>query len=114
MYKLAPQKLDILSLGRYLFIYSVVSVKRNIVRYNKYLVVVTVVVVFVSYCYIYVVISLEHSTVVIGVFKLKFECPIYSIFRKKFNRTRSVSTINTEENNYYAAGLNGSGRQLNH
>ena len=53
MYKLAPQKLDILSLGRYLFIYSVVSINRNIVRYNKYLVVVTVVVVFVSYCYSY-------------------------------------------------------------
>jgi len=50
---LAPQKLDILSLGRYLFIYSVVSVNRNIVRYIKYLVVVTVVVVFVSYCYSY-------------------------------------------------------------
>ena len=30
-----------------------VSVNRNIVRYNKYLVVVTVVVVFVSYCYSY-------------------------------------------------------------
>jgi len=50
---LAPQKLDILSLGRYLFIYSVVSVNRNIVRYNKYIVIVTVVVVFVSYCYSY-------------------------------------------------------------
>jgi len=36
-----------------MFIYSVVSVNRNIVRYNKYLVVVTVVVVFVSYCYSY-------------------------------------------------------------
>jgi len=34
-----------------IFIYSVVSVNRNIVRYNKYLVVITVVVVFVSYCY---------------------------------------------------------------
>ena len=30
-----------------------VSVNRNIVRYNKYIVVVTVVVVFVSYCYSY-------------------------------------------------------------
>jgi len=48
MYKVGPQKLDILSLGRYLFIYSVVSVNINIVRYNKYLVVVTVLVVFVS------------------------------------------------------------------
>jgi len=28
MYKLAPQKLDILWLGRYLFIYSVVSINR--------------------------------------------------------------------------------------
>jgi len=36
-----------------LFICSVVSVNRNIVRYNKYVVVVTVVVVFVSYCYSY-------------------------------------------------------------
>ena len=36
-----------------LFIYSVVSINRNIVRYNKYIVVVTVVVVFVSYCYSY-------------------------------------------------------------
>jgi len=48
---LDPQKLDIPSLGRYLFIYSVVSVNRNIVRYNKYLAVVTVVVVFVGYCH---------------------------------------------------------------
>jgi len=50
---LEPQKLDILSIGlisrRYLFIYSVVSVNRNIVRYKKYLLVITVVVVFVSY-----------------------------------------------------------------
>jgi len=36
-----------------LFIYSMVSINRNIVRYNKYIVVVTVVVVFVSYCYSY-------------------------------------------------------------
>jgi len=62
-----------------LFIYSVVSVNKNIVRYNKYIPVVTVVVVIV----IVIVISLEHSTVVIGVFKFKFEYPIYSIFRKK-------------------------------
>ena len=62
-----------------MFIYSVVSVNRNIVRYNKYIVVVTVVVVIV----IVIVISLEHSTVVIGVFKFKIEYPIYSIFRKK-------------------------------
>ena len=40
---------SILVIGRYL--YSVVSVNRNIVIYNKYIVVVTVVVVFVSYCY---------------------------------------------------------------
>jgi len=32
---------------------------------------------------IVIVISLEHSTVVIGVFKFKFEYPIYSIFIKK-------------------------------
>ena len=62
-----------------MFIYSVVSVNKNIVRYNKYIPVVTVVVVIV----IVIVISLEHSTVVIGVFKFKFEYPIYSIFRKK-------------------------------
>jgi len=52
---LDPPKLDILSLGpiirRYLIIYSVVSVNRNIVWYNKYLLIITVVVVFVSYCY---------------------------------------------------------------
>ena len=67
-----------------------VSVNRNIVRYNKYLVVVTVVVVL-SVIVIVIVISLEHSTVVVGVFKFKFEYPIYSIFiEKKFNRTRSV------------------------
>jgi len=64
-----------------LFIYSVVSVNKNIVRYNKYIPVVTVVVVIVIV--IVIVISLEHSTVVIGVFKFKFEYPIYSIFRKK-------------------------------
>ena len=40
-----------------------VSVNRNIVRYNKYLVVVTVVVVL-SVIVIVIVISLEHSTVV--------------------------------------------------
>jgi len=65
-----------------LFIYSVVSVNRNIVRYNKYLVVVTVVVVL-SVIVIVIVISLEHSTVTVGVFKFKFEYPIYSIFREK-------------------------------
>jgi len=63
-----------------LFIYSVVSINRNIVRYNKYIIVVTVVVVL-SVIVIVIVISLEHSTVVVGVFKL--ESPIYSIFREK-------------------------------
>ena len=48
-----------------------VSVKGNIVRYNKYLVVVTVVVVL-SVIVIVIVISLEHCTVVIGLFKFKF------------------------------------------
>ena len=48
-----------------MFIYSVVSVNRNIVRYNEYLVVVTVVVIL-SVIVIVIVISLEHSTVVIG------------------------------------------------
>jgi len=47
-----------------LFIYSVASVNRNIVRYNKYLVVVTVVVVL-SVIVIVIVISLEHSAVVV-------------------------------------------------
>jgi len=61
----------------------VVSVNRNIVRYNKYLVVVTVVVVL-SVIVIVIVISLEHSTAVVNdVFKVKFEYPIYSIFREK-------------------------------
>jgi len=60
----------------------VVSVNRNIVRYNKYLAVATVVVVL-SVIVIVAVISLEHSPVIIGVFKLKFEYRIYSIFRKK-------------------------------
>ena len=55
-----------------------VSVKGNIVRYNKYLVVVTVVVVLSVI--VIIVISLEHSTVVVGVFKFNFEYPIYSIF----------------------------------
>jgi len=63
-----------------LFTYSVVNVNRNIVRYNKYIVVVTVVVVL-SVIVIVIVISLEHSTVVVGVFKLEY--PIYSIFREK-------------------------------
>jgi len=86
---LAPQKLDTLSLGRYLFIYSVVSVNRNIVRYNKYLVVVTVVVVFVSYCYSYC----DFVTTFYSRYwcvQVQVRVPIYSIFRKKFNRTRSV------------------------
>jgi len=60
-----------------------VSVNRNIVRYNKYLVVVTGVVVF-SVIVIVIVISLEHSIVDVGVFKFNFEYyPIYSIFREK-------------------------------
>jgi len=62
------------------FIYSVVSVNRNIIRHNKYLVVVTVVVVL-SVIVIVIVISLEHSTIVVGVFMFKY--PIYSIFRHK-------------------------------
>jgi len=41
------------------------------------------VVVVLSVIVIVIVISLEHSTVVVGVFKLKFEYPIYSIFREK-------------------------------
>ena len=65
-----------------MFIYSVVSGNRNIVRYNKYLVVVTEVVVS-SVIVIVIVILLQHSTVVVGVFKFKFEYPIYSIFRKR-------------------------------
>jgi len=59
-----------------------VSANRNIVRYNKYVIVVTVVVVL-SVKVIVIVTSLEHSTVVIGMFTFKFEYPIYSIFRKK-------------------------------
>jgi len=55
-----------------LFIYSVVIVNRNIVRYNKYLVVVTVVVVL-SVIVIVIVISLERSTVIVGLFKFEFE-----------------------------------------
>jgi len=34
---------------RYLFIYSMVNVNRNIIEYNKYLLVITVVAVFVNY-----------------------------------------------------------------
>ena len=43
------------STERYLFIDSVISVNRNTVgyRYDKYLKLITVVVVFVSYCYNY-------------------------------------------------------------
>ena len=75
-----------------MFIYSMLSVNRNIVRYNKYIIVVTVVVVFVSVIVIVIVIVLEilQLLLVIGVLKFKFEYPIYSVFRKKFNRTRSV------------------------
>ena len=67
-----------------------VSVNRNIVRYNKYLVVVTVVVVL-SVIVIVIVISLEHSTVVVGVFKLSSSTLFILFLEKKFNRTRSVS-----------------------
>jgi len=49
-----------------------VSVNRNIVRYNKCLVVVTVVSKFLSVIVIVIVILLEHCAVVIGVFKFKF------------------------------------------
>jgi len=62
-----------------LFIYSVVSVNRNIVRYNKYLVVVTVVVVL-SVIVIVIVISSEHSTVVIGVFNFQVRVPYLFYF----------------------------------
>ena len=83
--KVDPQKLDFLSLGRYLFIYSVVSVNRIIVRYNKYLVVVTVVVAFVSfnYCYSYCYFVRTFYSRYWCVQEFKFEYPIYSIFRKK-------------------------------
>jgi len=42
-----------------------VIVNRNTVRYNKFLLVVAVVVVFASYCYSFFVISLEHFRVII-------------------------------------------------
>jgi len=42
-----------LSADDFFYIYSVVTVNRNIVGYNKYLLVITVVVVFVCYCYSY-------------------------------------------------------------
>ena len=54
-----------------MLIYSVVNVNRNVVRYNKYLVVVTVAVVL-SVIVIAILISLEHCTIVIGLFKFKF------------------------------------------
>ena len=78
-----------------MFIYSVVSVNRNIVRYYKYLVVVTVVVVL-SVIVIVIVISLEHSTVVVGVFKTSSSSSsaLFILFlEKKFNRTRSVPLL---------------------
>jgi len=60
-----------------------VSVNRNIVRYNKYLVVVTVVVVFVSYCYSYCdFVRTFYSHCWTLVFKFVLKYPIYSIFRK--------------------------------
>ena len=46
-----------------------VSINRNIVRCNKYLLVVITVVVVLSVIVIVIVISLEHCTVVIGLFK---------------------------------------------
>ena len=38
---------------------------------------------------IVIVISLEHCTLIVGLFKFKFKCEysLPSIFRKKFNRT---------------------------
>ena len=69
---------------------------------------------FLSVIVIVIVISLEHSTVIIGVFKFKIEYHIYSILRKKVQLYLVGSTINTEANIYYAAGLHGSRRQLNH
>jgi len=72
-----------------LFIYSVVSVNRNIIRYNKYLVVVTVVVVL-SVIVIVIVISIEHSTVVIGVLSSSSSTLFILFLEKKCNRTRSV------------------------
>jgi len=67
----------------------VVSVNRNIFGYNKYLVVVTVVVVL-SVIVIVIMISLEHSTVVIGVFKFNSGTLFILFLEKKFNHTRSV------------------------
>ena len=57
-----------------------VSVNKNIVRYNKYIPVVTVVVVIVIV--IVIVISLEHSTVVIGVFKFS-SSTLFILFLEK-------------------------------
>jgi len=43
-----------------LFIHSVVSINRSIVRNIEYLLVIAVAVGFVSYCYGLILISLEH------------------------------------------------------
>jgi len=59
--------------------YSVVSVNRNIVRYNKYLVVATVVVVL-SVIVIVIVISLEHSTVFFRCVQVQVRVPYLFYF----------------------------------
>jgi len=91
----------------------VVSVNRNIVRYNKYLVVVAAVVLFVSYCYSYC--DFLRTLQSLSVCSSSSSSTLFILFlEKKFNRTWSSSTINIVVNIYYAAGFNGSGRQLNH
>jgi len=93
----------------------VVSVNRNIVRYNKYIVVVTVVVVFVSYCYSYCdfvrkilqsllvcsssssstlcILFLEKSLIVLGLFHYKYWSEYLLCGRLQWERT-AVESLN--------------------
>ena len=59
-------------------------------------------------------ISLEHSTVVIGVSSSSSSTLFILFLEKKVQSYLVCSTINNEASIYYAAGFNGSGRQLNH
>ena len=89
-----------------------VSVNRNIVRYDKYLLVITVVLDFLSVIVIAIVISLEHCTVAQSS-RSSTLCILFS--EKKFNRTQSVPMKILQRIFIMptADGFNGSGRELN-
>jgi len=71
--------------------HSVVTINGNIVGYNKYLLVITLVVVFVSYSYSYGD-FVTNSLVTIGLYSMHLHSTLCtSIFKTTLNHTQSVT-----------------------